>query len=70
MTSTHTDPIARLMDLIRAEYREIPGLHLTKPQAQRLWGLDASTCDALLGALVDGRFLRRTRTGGYVRAAA
>lgn len=26
--------------LIHAEYREMPGLHLTKPQVQRLWGLD------------------------------
>jgi hypothetical protein len=53
--------------LIRAEYREIPGLHLTDKQAQRLWNLDATTCDALLSALVDVKFLRRARDGGYVR---
>ena len=56
------------LGLIRAEYEEIPGLHLTKPQVQRLWGLDPSTSDALLGVLVDARFLRVTRTGAYVRA--
>jgi hypothetical protein len=54
--------------LIRAEYLEIPGLHLTRNQVQRLWGLDDLTCDALLEALVDVRFLRRTRTGAYIRA--
>ena len=54
--------------LIRAEYLEIPGLHLTRNQVQRLWGLDDLTCDALLGALVDVRFLRRTSTGAYVKA--
>jgi hypothetical protein len=53
--------------LIRSEFLEIPGLHLTKPQVQRLWGIDTMTCDALLEALVDARFLRRTHTGAYAR---
>ena len=54
--------------LIRAEYLEIPGLHLTRNQVQRLWGLDDLTCDALLEALIDVRFLRQTRTGAYIKA--
>jgi hypothetical protein len=53
--------------LIRAEYFELPGLHLTKKQAEQLWGLDASTCEPLLAALVDARFLRRTKAGAYMR---
>jgi hypothetical protein len=56
------------LQLIRSEYLEIPGLHLTRSQVQRLWGLDAPTCDALLAALIEGRFLRRTDAGAYVRA--
>jgi hypothetical protein len=56
------------LQLIRAEYLEIPGLCLTKPQVQRLWGLDPVTSEALLAALVDIRFLRRTRHDAYVRA--
>ena len=56
------------IQLIRSEYLEIPGLHLTRNQAQRFWGLDVVTCDALLEALVDVRFLRRTHAGAYVRA--
>ena len=56
------------VQLIRAEYLEMPGLHLTRDQILRLWGLDVLTCDALLEALVDGRFLRRTPAGAYVRA--
>ena len=55
------------LHLIKAEYLEIPGLHLTKPQVQRLWGIDTMTCDALLEALVDAQFLRRTHAGAYVR---
>ena len=30
------------------EYLEMPGLRLTAPQAQSLFGLDAETCDAVL----------------------
>ena len=54
--------------MIRSEYLEMPGLHLTKPQVRRLWNLDEVACDALLDALVTGQFLRRTATGAYVRA--
>ena len=60
--------VADWIHLIRAEYLEIPGLQLTRQQVQRLWGLDDVTCDALLEALIDVRFLRRTRTGAYIRA--
>jgi hypothetical protein len=56
--------------IIRAEYCEIPGLHLTKPQVQRLWGLDTATCDELLEVLVDVRFLKRTDKGAYARVDA
>ena len=56
------------LNLIRAEYLEIPGLRLTKPQAQRLWGLDDVTSEALLTALIDVKFLKRTRQDVYVRA--
>jgi len=59
--------IADWLELIRAEYAEDPGLHLTKPQVQDLWDLDPWVCDALLGALVDAGFLRRTSDAAYVR---
>lgn len=53
---------------IRAEYNEMPGVNLTRQQAKRLWGLDDATCDSLLGALVDARFLRLTASGTYILA--
>jgi len=56
-----------LRELIQAEYCEMPGLHLTKAQVQRLWGLDDMTCDAVLGALEDEKFLRRTSRDSYAR---
>ena len=52
---------------VQGEYMEMPGLSLTEAQARRLWGLDASLCDALLGALVDAKFLFRTRDGAFMK---
>lgn len=42
---------------IRAEFIEMPGLRVTLRQAARLWHLEASTCAAVLEALVDDGFL-------------
>ena len=50
----------------RGEYREMPGLSLTVPQAQKLWGLDRSTCHTLFERLVDARFVRQTPHGRFV----
>jgi hypothetical protein len=59
--------IDEVLQRIQGEFVEMPGLRLTTAQAQRLWGLDRDVCDALLGALVDARFLARTRDGAFVR---
>jgi hypothetical protein len=42
-------------------------LRLTVAQARRLWGLDHASCEALLGALVEAKFLFRTRDGAFIR---
>jgi hypothetical protein len=52
---------------IQGEFVEMPGLRLTEAQARRLWGLDSAACSALLGALVDAKFLTRTKDGAFVR---
>jgi hypothetical protein len=69
MDAVHTS-VTDWLQIIRGEFQEIPGLHLTKRQVQRLWGLDPCTCDALLEALVDARYLRRTPSGSYARVDA
>ena len=58
----------RLLDIVRGEYLEMPGLRLTRRQAQRLWALDPETCDELLATLEGVRFLRLTRGGDYMLA--
>jgi hypothetical protein len=57
-----------LLRRIRAEYLEMPGLRLTAPQAQCLFGLDSETCDAVLAALLDAKFLSRTHNDLFAMA--
>ena len=59
--------IDEVLQRIQGEFVEMPGLRLTPEQAQRLWGLERDVCDALLGALVDAKFLAQTRDGAFVR---
>ena len=71
-TSRNTDPritpaIHELLERIQAEYREMPGLNLTAAQAQRLWGVDSTTCGFVLTTLVGRKVLRRTAIGTYLR---
>lgn len=46
-----------LLHRVRAEFQEVPGLRLTIAQAQRLWGLDRETCQAVLDQLTKTRVL-------------
>jgi hypothetical protein len=59
--------IQEVVRRIRGEFLEMPGLRLTPKQARRLWRLDETACEAVLGALVDARFLSKTRDGAFVR---
>ena len=57
----------RLLDRLRAEYREMPGMRLTRAQVQRLCGIEAATCQQMLDALVATRFLCVNAEGAYAR---
>jgi hypothetical protein len=46
----------------------MPGLHLSKAQAQRLWNLDAPSADAIFDALEAAHVLKRMPRDIYVRA--
>jgi hypothetical protein len=67
MTPEPTGTIDEVLRRVQGEFLEMPGLRLTEPQARRLWGLDAASCDALLGALVEAKFLFKTRDGAFMR---
>jgi hypothetical protein len=61
-------PLAGLLQRVREQYRDMPGLTLTKPQAMRLFGVAPSVCAATLRALVMENFLARTEDGLFVRS--
>lgn len=56
-----------LIQRVRSEFLEMPGLQLNVAQACRLWGIDADTCGSLMEQLVQSKFLHRTRAGGFAR---
>src|SRR5689334_22333518 len=67
MTATESSSLNAILDRVCGEYREMPGLRLTRPQAQRLWGLDEQTCVRILNVLLESGFLRETYDGRFAR---
>jgi len=59
-----------LVDRIRSEFSEMPGLRLTLLQARRLFALDIVTCSSALSALQACGFLAQTRDGAFIMAGA
>jgi hypothetical protein len=66
LKSAGSDRADALMGRVRSEYREMPGLCLTVPQASRLWQIDPSNCERVLHALAAEGFLARTPAGAFV----
>ena len=56
-----------VVERVRCEFLEMPGLRLTVPQAARLWGLDVGSCEAVIDSLVRSDFLKRTAAGAVAR---
>jgi hypothetical protein len=59
--------IAELVMRIEGVFLETPGLLLTVAEAQRRFGIDEMTCEAILDALVDSGVLFKTRDRVYGR---
>ena len=60
----------RLVDRVRAEFTEMPGLSLTLPQARRLFGLPQDACARILASLAREGLLRYRADGCYARRDA
>jgi hypothetical protein len=56
-----------LLTRIRAEFLEMPGMRLTREQAQRLYGVERELCQQVLDMLVETSFLCIKPTGAYAR---
>ena len=57
----------RVLERIRAEYLEMPGMKLRIEQVQRLCGIEQTMCKLVLDALVKANFLCLKSDGTYVR---
>jgi hypothetical protein len=62
-------PDPALLNRIRSEFLEMPGLRLTPGQAQRLYGIEQALCQRALERLVDSRFLCIKPDGRYARTS-
>ena len=60
------DDATVILQRIRAEFREMPGLKVTAAQATRLWQLDPLHSEELLNRLVVDGLLRRRDDGAYL----
>ena len=60
-------PSTNLLNRVRGEFIEMPGLRLKIEQAQRLWNLDRAMCESVLRSLVDAKFLGRFDDDLYAR---
>ena len=70
LLSCRTMTPASVVDRVRAEFVEMPGLELTLPQAVRLWGLGVDDCRHVLDSLADAGFLKWTPRRTVVRSGA
>jgi hypothetical protein len=60
------NPVDRgLIDRVRAEFGEMPGLSPTLNQAARLFNLPQADCDRILAVLIKEGFLRHGPDGRY-----
>lgn len=58
---------AHILQRIKSEYIEMPGLALRPEQVQRLCGVDGASCQTVLEALVETGFLSKRSDGAYGR---
>jgi hypothetical protein len=58
---------AELLQRVKAEFLEMPGLTVTYDQAVKLWACHPVVCREVLETLVQTRFLVRTRRAAFAR---
>ena len=60
-------PSSHLLNRVRSEFIEMPGLRLRIDQAQRLFTLEKAVCETVLHSLVEAKFLGRFDDEVYAR---
>jgi hypothetical protein len=69
MSAKRGQSATAVVQRVRGEFIEMPGLSLTLGQARRLFGLREDLCINILNALAAEGFIRQMHDGRYVRAA-
>ena len=59
--------VQQVIERLRAEFVEMPGLRLSAGQVERLCGVEHTVCQLILDSLVDAKFLCRKPDGTYTR---
>ena len=62
-TPVRAEDLGKLVERVRGEFNEMPGMQLTEAQAARLWGLEPTACRGVVDLLVGADVLRRTSNG-------
>lgn len=57
-----------VVERVRAEFDEMPGMTLTMLQASKLFGLNEELCRSVVEQLVSAEYLRKTESGAVTRA--
>ena len=59
--------VQAVLNRLRAEYLEMPGLRLKPEQVQRLCGIERTMCQLALDSLLESKFLCVKSDGHYAR---
>ena len=59
--------IEDLLNRLRSEFLQAPGVRLTSEQVQRLCGVERTICQLVLDSLVETKFLCLQAGGAYAR---
>jgi hypothetical protein len=67
-TCVATEAPQQMLNVIKGEYSEMPGMRLTRAQFRRLWQLDEIACDRAIALLMRDGFLDEDAKGQLHRA--
>jgi hypothetical protein len=63
-------PYQQAFERVRAEFLDMPGMHLTPEQVERLSGAERATCKVVLDDLLRSGFFCVAADGSYCRVSA
>jgi hypothetical protein len=65
--ATNASWVETLVMQVQGGFLDTPALRLTLPQAERHFGIDRASCEAVLDALVAAKVLVRSKDGAFTR---